>query len=390
MVFENIKTYGQHEQVIFFNDPAVHLKGIIAIHSTTLGPALGGCRMWPYASEKSALLDVLRLSRGMTYKSAVAGLDQGGGKSVIIYDPKQKTPEMFRAFGRVIHSLNGSYTTAEDVGTSVQDMHYIRESTPFVTGLSKEMGGSGDPSPWTAQSALVGMRSAVAYKLNKRSLSGLKIAIQGMGHVGVYLAEYLLKEGCELVICDIFEQKTKDFQQKHPQVKVVPPDKIYDEPCDIFSPCALGSIVNLKTLDRLKCSIIAGAANNQLDTGQTEVAIRKKGILYAPDFVINAGGVISVFVESKGGYSAQKTKRRIDNIYHVLTEIFSRSDEQKKNPTEVALEMARDRINKKSALNQAGGFEKRAALEVFPSYKVHKNLRDSNKTSIKSTSANAS
>ena len=355
MVFESIKTYGQHEQVIFFNEPSCHLKGIIAIHSTALGPALGGCRMWPYPSEKEALLDVLKLSRGMTYKSAVAGLEQGGGKSVIIYDPKQKTPEMFKAFGRIVHSLNGSYTTAEDVGTSVQDMHYIRENTPFVTGLSKEMGGSGDPSPWTAQSTLVGMKAAVAYKFNKNSLVGLKVAIQGMGHVGFYLAEYLLKENCDLVICDIFEQRTKKFQQKHPQVKVVSPDKIYDEPCDIFSPCALGSIINKNTLSRLKCSIIAGAANNQVDTSQTEDEIVQQNILYAPDFVINAGGVISVFVESKEGYSAQKTKSRIDNIYHVLTEIFSRSDEQKKKPTEVALDMARDRIKRKIALKTTSG-----------------------------------
>ena len=350
MVFESIKQYGQHEQLIFFNEPSVNLKGIIAIHSTALGPALGGCRMWPYTSEKDALLDVLRLSRGMTYKSAVAGLEQGGGKSVIIYDPKKKTPDMFKAFGRIIQSLNGSYTTAEDVGTSVQDMHYIRESTPFVTGLSKEMGGSGDPSPWTAQSTLVGMKSAVAYKLNKNSLAGLKVAIQGMGHVGVYLAEYLLKEDCQLIISDIFDKKTRAFQNQHPQVKVVSPDKIYDEECDIFSPCALGSIINVNTLNRLKCSIIAGAANNQLDVSKTENIIRDKNILYAPDFVINAGGVISVFVESKGGYSAQKTKKRIDNIYHVLTEIFFRSDEQQKNPTEVALDIARDRIKRKSVL----------------------------------------
>ncbi len=351
MIFEHISRYGQHEQVIFFNEPSVNLKGIIAIHSTRLGPALGGCRMWPYSSEKEALLDVLRLSRGMTYKSAVAGLNQGGGKSVILYDPKKKTPDMFRAFGRFIHSLNGAYTTAEDVGTSVEDMRYIRESTPFVTGLSKEMGGSGDPSPWTALSTLMGMKAAVAYRMNQKSLTGLKVAVQGMGHVGFYLAEYLLRENCQVIICDIFEQKTREFQKKHPQVRVVSPEKIYDEECDIFSPCALGSIINLKTLSRLRCSIIAGAANNQVDTPKTEDEIRKRNILYAPDFVINAGGVISVFVECKEGYSEQKIKNRIENIYHVLTEIFFRSDEQKKKASEVAMEMARDRINRKSALN---------------------------------------
>ena len=348
MVFEQIKKYGDHEQVIFFHEPSVRLKGIIAIHNTKLGPALGGCRMWPYASEQEALVDVLKLSRGMTYKAAAAGLDQGGGKSVIICDPKKKTPELFKAFGRFIHSLNGAYITAEDVGTSVEDMKYIRESTPFVTGLSKEQGGSGDPSPFTAQSTFMGIKAAVAYKLNKTSLQGLKVAIQGIGHVGVYLAEYLLAEGCQLSICDIYEQRAKEFQQKYPTVEVVHHEKIYDEECDIFSPCALGSIINSKTLGRLKCSIIAGAANNQLDTLDREDELMKKGILYAPDFVINAGGIISVCVESKGNYSEDKVKNRIANIYNVLKEIFSRSDEEGKTPTDVAIEIANSRIQEKT------------------------------------------
>ena len=348
MVFEQIKRYGDHEQIIFFNEPSVRLKGIIAVHNTALGPAVGGCRMWPYASEEEALVDVLKLSRGMTYKTATAGLDQGGGKSVIICDPKEKTPELFKAFGRFIHSLNGAYITAEDVGTSVEDMKYIRESTPFVTGLSKDQGGSGDPSPFTAQSTFIGIKSAVAYKLNKKSLQGLKVAIQGIGHVGVYLAEYLLAEGCELSICDIYEQKTKELQQKHPGVKIVSPEKIYDEECDIFSPCALGAIINSRTINRLKCSIIAGAANNQLETLSLEDELSKKGILYAPDFVINAGGVISVCIESKGNYSEETVKSRIDNIYNVLTEIFSRSETEKKNPTDVAIEIANNRIQEKT------------------------------------------
>ena len=348
MVFELIKRYGDHEQIVFFHEPSVYLKGIIAIHNSSLGPALGGCRMWPYTSEKEALVDVLKLSRGMTYKAAVAGLEQGGGKSVIICDSKQKTPELFKAFGRVIQSLNGSYITAEDVGTSTEDMQYIRESTPFVTGLSKELGGSGDPSPFTAQSTLIGIKAAVFYKFNQKSLKGLKVAIQGLGHVGLYLAEYLLKEGCFLSICDIFKKKTLEFQKKYPQVKVVHPEKIYDEECDIFSPCALGGVINSKTLDRLKCYIIAGAANNQLDTLNTEDEVRKKNILYAPDFVINAGGVISVFVESKGSYSEEEVQRRIANIYNVLIEIFSLSDEERKNPTDVAIKIADNRIAQKS------------------------------------------
>ena len=348
MVFKNIERYGNHEQVVFFHEPSVNLKGIIAIHSTTLGPALGGCRMWPYADEQSALVDVLKLSRGMTYKAACAGLELGGGKSVIIYDPKKKTPEMFKAFGRFVHSLNGMYITAEDVGTAVQDMKYIKESTSFVTGLSKELGGSGDPSPFTAQSTLVGIKSAVSYKMKKNSLQGLKVSVQGMGHVGVYLAEYLLKEGCELSICDIFEQKALDFQKTHPQVKVIPHDKIYDEDCDIFSPCALGSVINEKTLSRLKCAIIAGAANNQLDNLKRENDIRKKNILYAPDFIINAGGLINVFVESGGNYTVEKVQKRINNIYKVLEEIFFHSDKEGKNPTDVAIEIADRRIEQKT------------------------------------------
>lgn len=348
MIFEHIKRYGNHEQVVFFHEPSVNLKGIIAIHSTSLGPALGGCRMWPYASEKEALVDVLKLSRGMTYKAAAAGLEQGGGKSVIICDPKNKTPELFKAFGRFIHSLNGSYITAEDVGTSVEDMKYIRESTPFVAGLPQKLGGLGDPSPFTAQSTLMGIKAAVSHKLNKNSLKGLKVAVQGIGHVGVYLAEYLLKEGCQLSISDIFEQKALSFQKKYPQVKVIHYEKIYDEECDIFSPCALGSIINLQTLARLKCFIIAGAANNQLDTLETENIIRKKNILYAPDFVINAGGVISVFVESKGKYSEEEVQDRIANIYNVLKEIFYRSEKEGKNSTDVAIEIANNRIKQKS------------------------------------------
>ena len=356
MVFKQIEQYGNHEQVVFFHDPSVNLRGIIAIHNTALGPALGGCRMWPYASEQEALVDVLRLSRGMTYKAAAAGLEQGGGKSVIIYDPKKKTPELLKAFGRFVHSLNGAYITAEDVGTSVEDMKYIRESTPFVAGLSEEMGGSGDPSPFTAQSTLMGIKAAVSHKLKSESLKGLKVAVQGMGNVGEHLAEYLLEEGCRLAVCDIFEQKALDFQKKHSQVKVVSHEKIYDEECEIFSPCALGAVINKDTLKRLKCSIIAGAANNQLDKLATENNVREQNILYAPDFVINAGGVISVFVESKGAYSEEKAKNKIANIYHVLKEIFSRSEKEGKNPTDVAIEIANHRIKEKE--NRQGGNRK--------------------------------
>lgn len=348
-----MQRFGDHEQVIFFQDPVVHLKGIIAIHNTRLGPGLGGCRMWPYTSEEEALEDVLKLSRGMTYKAAVAGLDLGGGKSVIIGDPKDKTPEMFHSYGRFVDSLNGNYITAEDVGTNVEDMRHIRQETSFVTGLSRDLGGSGDPSPFTARSTLIGIKAAIQHKMNKFSLSGLHVAIQGIGNVGWHLAEFLLKEECTLTICDTQPKKVKEFQKKHPSVKSVQPDKIYDIPCDIFSPCALGAVINPQTLERLKCSIIAGAANNQLDTLATESKIRKKGILYMPDFVINAGGLINVFVETTGSYSKEVVLNKIDNVYDVLIEILNRSDKDKKDLSDTAIAIADSKINNKSRMDDS-------------------------------------
>ena len=355
MIFTQMEHYGSHQQVLFFSDPSVHLRGIIAIHNTQLGPALGGLRIWPYPSEEDALVDVLKLSRGMTYKAAVAGLNLGGGKSVIIGDPKNKTPEMFRSFGRFVHSLGGHYITAEDVGTSVQDMGHVKEKTPFVVGLPKAMGGAGDPSPFTAQSTLTGIRAAVFHRKKTRSLSGLHIAIQGMGHVGGVLGKYLLEEGCRLSVCDFYEEKAKTFQKNHPgQVEVVPCESIYDVPCDVFSPCALGSVITAQTLKRLKCEIIAGAANNQLDTTDTEKLIQEKGLLYAPDFVINAGGLISVFVESRGNYSTQEVSRRIQNIYHVLIDIFHLSEKRSHLASRVAIEKAEKHIEIKTSGGKPG------------------------------------
>ncbi len=352
LIFTQMEHYGSHQQVLFFQDPSVRLKGIIAIHNTRLGPALGGCRIWPYASEEDALLDVLKLSRGMTYKAALAGLTLGGGKSVIIGDPKHKTPEMFQSFGRFVHSLNGNYITAEDVGTSVKDMGYVKEQTPFVVGLPRDLGGAGDPSPFTARSTLMGIKAAVQHQKKTDTLKNLKVAIQGAGHVGCFLAEYLLKEGCKVTLCDIFEEKARTFCNKHPGVSFVPCESIYDEPCDVFSPCALGAVLNPESLKRLKCSIIAGAANNQLDTSDTEKIIQEKGMLYAPDFVINAGGLINVFVESRGNYNTEEVTKRIDNIYHVLLDIFTLSQKQNKWATCVAVEMAQKHIS--SHLNHPG------------------------------------
>ena len=338
--------YGSHEQVVFFHDPLVHLKGIIAIHNTSLGPALGGCRMWPYTSEEEALGDVLKLSRGMTYKAAVAGLNLGGGKAVIIGSPRQKTPELFRVFGRFVESLNGRYITAEDAGTSVEDMRHIRKNTSYVAGLPQELGGAGDPSPFTALSTLTGMKAAVQHKMKESALKNLHVAVQGMGHVGSFLAEYLLKEGCQLSICDFFNEKALNFKARHPEVEVVPHEKIYEVDSDIFAPCALGAVLTPETVKKLKCAIIAGAANNQLDRLSTEELIREKNILYAPDFVINAGGLIHVYVESLGQYQKEEAERKISGVYDTLMEIFSKS--HTRSATEVAIEMAEQRISKKT------------------------------------------
>ena len=347
-----MERYGQHEQIVFFSEPKVQLRGIIAIHSTSLGPALGGCRMWPYISEEAALKDVLKLSRGMTYKAAVSNLALGGGKAVIIGNPKKKKPELFSAFGQFVESLNGRYITAEDVGTSVEDMKYIMEKTSFVAGLPKSMGGAGDPSPFTAKSTLVGMKAAVWHKFKKKSLKGMHVAIQGIGNVGWHLAEYLLEEECQLTICDCFEHKALAFKKEYPEVAVVHHDKIYEVECDIFAPCALGAVLTPLTVPLLNCSIIAGAANNQLDTIETENIIRQQGILYAPDFIVNAGGLIHVFVEAacKGGeYKKEDTLRRIDKIHDTLVEIFHIADSNKRNnnTTDVAIEMAEQKIKQK-------------------------------------------
>ncbi len=344
MIFEQMGRFGEHEQVVFFQDLSVNLKGIIAIHSTRLGPALGGCRMWSYASENEALEDVLKLSRGMTYKAAVAGLELGGGKSIIIGEPQIKTPQLFQSFGRFVDSLNGNYITAEDVGTSVDDMRYIRQETRFVTGLPHYLRGSGDPSPFTARSTLIGMKVAVLHKLNKASLNGLHVVVQGVGHVGWYLATLLLQEGCKVSVCDISSKKTLAFKQKYPEVKIVSTDDVYDVACDIFSPCALGGVITPQVVSKLKCSIIAGAANNQLDTLETEIQIQQKGILYVPDFVINAGGLINVFVETTGCYSEEVVLKKIENISDVLTEILNQSVKTNNLPTDVAISIANSRL----------------------------------------------
>lgn len=319
--FELISKHGDHEQVLFCQDKNVGLKAIIAIHSTALGPALGGTRMWNYKNEEDALIDVLRLSKGMTYKASAAGLNLGGGKAVIIGDPKtQKSEGLFRAFGHYVNSLNGKYITAEDVGTGVQDMEYVYMETPWVTGIPKDFGGSGDPSPYTAHGVLMGIKATAHEKLGTDSLKGMRVAVQGLGNVGFNLVKYLHEEGAQIIVSDIDQARVKKAVDAF-GAKAVSPDEILAVECEIQAPCALGAVVNDETITKFKCKAIAGGANNQLAESRHGDHLRELGILYAPDYVVNAGGLMNVFVELEG-YSPdrafEKTRRVYDNVKKVF------------------------------------------------------------------------
>ncbi len=311
-----------HERVLFCSVPEAGLRSIIAIHSTTLGPGLGGLRMWPYASTDEALLDVLRLSRGMTYKAAAAGVHLGGAKAIIIGDPKKdKSEALFRAFGRAVESLGGHYITAEDVGTDVQDMEWIAAETRWVTGLPADRGGSGDPSPVTARGVLSGIRAAARHLWGSPELRGRSVAIQGLGSVGGYLAEYLREEGAKTLGCDLDDEVAESVRSDH-DVELVPVDQIYDVEADIFAPCALGATVNSETIPRFRFRVVAGGANNQLAVPERDGAeLARRGILYAPDFVINAGGLINVYNEYVG-YDRDRAMRMADTIYETTLRVF--------------------------------------------------------------------
>lgn len=332
-----------YEKVLKAEDPAIGFKALISVHDTTLGPALGGLRMWPYGSDDEALTDVLRLSRGMTYKSAVARTGLGGGKSVIIGDPGTgKTPEIFRAMGQFVETLEGRYITAEDVGTSVADMEWIRERTRWVTGRSRDEGGSGDPSPFTACGTFLGIRAFVEDVMKRKDLDGVKVAIQGVGHVGLDLGHRLRTAGCQLVICDVNREKA-EFAAKDLGASVCTPDEIYSREVDVFAPCALGAVVNDKTLPQFKCRIIAGAANNVLHEPRHGEELRRRGIAYAPDYVINAGGVINVSFEfAPGGYDEAKSQKKVDGIYDTLKRILAISREKDITTAEAANHLAEE------------------------------------------------
>lgn len=343
-IFKILEQY-DYEQVVFCQDKTSGLKAIIAIHDTTLGPALGGTRMWTYASEDAAIEDALRLARGMTYKNAAAGLNLGGGKTVIIGDPRRdKNEEMFRAFGRYIQGLNGRYITAEDVGTTVADMDLIHEETSYVTGISPAFGSSGNPSPVTAYGVYRGMKAAAKEAFGTDSLEGKVVAVQGVGNVAYALCEHLHAEGAKLIVTDINKEAVQRAVDNF-GAKAVEPDEIYGVECDIYAPCALGATVNDDTIPQLKAKVIAGSANNQLKETRHGDLIHEMGIVYAPDYVINAGGVINV-ADELYGYNAERAMKKVETLYDTIAKVIEIS-KRDGIPTYVAADrMAEERIER--------------------------------------------
>lgn len=336
----------QHEQVVFCRDEHTGLRAIVGIHNTVLGPSMGGTRMWNYATEEEALNDVLRLSRGMTFKSALAGLNIGGGKAVIIGDAKTQKSEVFmRRFGKFINSLNGKYYTAEDVNINTRDIEYMSMETPYVVGKPEFMGGSGDPSPMTAYGVYMGMKAGAHKAYGTDSLTGKNILIQGVGQVGKYLIDHLVKEGANVFVADIFEDKIKSVTDKHSSVSVVDPNNIYQLEMDIYSPCALGATLNDNTIPELKCAVVAGAANNQLkDEQRHSEMLKDKNITYAPDFLINSGGIANVYYEYLGSYSKERVMASTEHIYQVCMDVLKYSEENNMSSHEAALSLALKRI----------------------------------------------
>jgi leucine dehydrogenase len=349
-VFAQLAEY-EHEQVVFCHDKNTGLKAIIAIHNTVLGPAAGGTRMWAYADEASALNDVLRLSRGMTFKNAISGLNLGGGKAVIIGDARQhKSEVLFRSFGKFIENLNGKYITAEDVGITTADIEYIAMETGYVAGKPEYMGGSGNPSPVTAFGVYMGMKACAKRVYGNDSLNGKKIALQGVGSVGENLLGYLVKENTKVYISDYYEDRVKDIATKY-KVEVVEKEDIYDLDVDIYAPCALGATLNDNTISRLKCAIIAGAANNQLAEENRHADMCKdKGILYAPDFLINAGGIINVYYEIIDNYNRDRVYKHAEKIYDFTTQLIESAQKNNVNTHQAALQMAMKRIEEMGKL----------------------------------------
>ncbi len=340
-VFDHAE-FDDHESLHYFYEESTGLKVIVAVHSTALGPAAGGTRRWNYSNDDDALTDVLRLARGMSYKNAVAGLKFGGGKAVIIgSDATPKSPELFRAFGRCVDSLGGRYITAEDVGCSTDDMRYVREETEFVSGLQQDEGDAGgDPSPWTALGCFEGIEAAVQARLGADSVKGLRVAVQGVGHVGLYLCRMLREAGAELFISDVSREALKMTTDELPATVVPPADLLFAD-VDVLAPCALGNILTSTTIPKIKAKVIAGGANNQLSTPADGVRLAERDILYAPDYVINAGGIISVAAEYYGEGSKEDVRADVIRIRNRLQDIFKEAKETERPTHELADELAR-------------------------------------------------
>ncbi len=339
----------EHEQLVFWSEPKLGYRGIVAIHDTTLGPALGGTRFWNYATDEEAIIDALRLSRGMTYKAAITGLNLGGGKSVIIGNNRTHDREMiFRAHGRAVESLKGRYITAEDVGTSVEDMEFVRMETDHVVGL---MGRSGDPSPVTAFGVYRGIKACAKERYGDDDLSSRHVAVQGLGHVGHHLCRYLAEEGARLTVTDIRQDRIDEVAEELKAERVAP-EEIYAVDADIFAPCALGAVVNDDTLPVMGFDIIAGAANNQLAQGKHGGELHQKNVLYAPDYVINAGGLVNVYGELQG-WDSERSKRKAGDIYNTLLRIFKLSGDENVPTNQAADKVAESRISEARHLQKS-------------------------------------
>jgi len=339
-----VRLFHEHEQVTICHDEASGLRAIIAVHDTTLGPGLGGIRMWSYPSDEAALNDVLRLSEGMTYKNSLAGLDLGGGKTVVVGDPRlDKTPQKFRALGRFIDRLGGAYLAAEDVGTTTDDAEQVASQTRHVTGLPVDKGGSGDPSPMTAWGVVCGIRAALSEAGIGEGFEGVHVAVQGAGHVGADVARHLLAAGARVSVADLYQDRIDPILALG--AEQVPAESVHELECDVFSPCALGAVIGPETIDRLRCRVIAGAANNQLADDSMGDQLAGRGILYAPDFAINAGGVINIGEELQGPYDAERAQRSVERIGDTLAAVFERARETGVSTHTAALAMARERID---------------------------------------------
>ncbi len=347
MIFQKIQS-DKFEQVLFCQDSQVGLKAIIALHSLALGPATGGCRFWNYSTEEEALHDVLRLSKGMSYKASLAGLNWGGGKAVILGDTqKTKTPEMLHRFGEFVERLKGHYITAKDVGISADDLREIKKKTQHVLGIEGDAGSSGDPSPATAWGVFFGMRACTQFAFQTNRLKGLKIALQGLGSVSYYLLEHLIAEGAEVIGCDIDPLAVERAVKKY-GIEIVSSERIYDVDCDLFAPAALGGAINQDTLGRLKCKVIAGPANNQLESPEIGYEIMSRGIVYAPDYAINAGGLINIYYEEprQGGFNRVQALEHVSQIEKTMTHLLERAREDQLPTHVVADRMAEERIQK--------------------------------------------